>query len=64
MKSKQKKQLKVTLIKSKFGRIKGHIDSVHGLGLRRIRHSVILEDTSSIRGMIAKVAYLVKVEEV
>lgn len=60
---KKQKQLKVTLVKSKYGRVKGHLDCVRGLGLRRIRHSVVLEDTSSIRGMINKISYLLKVEE-
>ena len=37
--------------------------TVKGLGLRRIRHTVELEDTPSVRGMINKVSYLLKVEE-
>ena len=57
------KQLKVTLLKSKFGRVKGHIQCVHGLGLRKIRHSVVVLDTPENRGMINKVRYLLKVEE-
>lgn len=57
------KQLKVTLIKSKFGRIKGHLECVRGLGLRKIRHSVLVNDTPENRGMINKVHYLLKVEE-
>ena len=61
--TKKQKQLKVTLVKSKYGRVKGHLDCVRGLGLRRIRHPVVLEDTSSIRGMINKISYLLKVEE-
>ena len=58
------KQLKVTLVKSRFGRKKGHAECIRGLGLRRIRHSVVVEDTPAIRGMINKVHYLVTVEEV
>ena len=58
------KKLKVTLVKSKFGRTKGHAECVKGLGLRRINHSVLVDDTSANRGMINKVAYLLKVEEV
>jgi large subunit ribosomal protein L30 len=57
------KELKVTLIKSKFGRVKGHIDCVRGLGLRKIRHSVTVQDTPENRGMIYKIHYLLKVEE-
>ena len=57
-----KKTLKVTQIKSTAGRLKSHIASVAGLGLRRIGHTVEVEDTPSVRGMINKVNYLVKVE--
>ncbi|MDA0829709.1 MAG: 50S ribosomal protein L30 [Burkholderiales bacterium] len=56
------KTLKVTLIKSVIGTKPSHRATVIGLGLRRIRHTVMLEDTPSVRGMIAKVDYLVKVE--
>lgn len=59
-----KKQLKLTLIKSRHGRLENHEACVKGLGLRRIRQSVIVEDTPSIRGMINKISYLLKVEEV
>ncbi len=58
------KKLKVTLVKSKFGRKPGHKECVHGLGLRKIRQSVEVEDTPCIRGMINKAAYLLKVEEI
>lgn len=58
------KQLKVTLVKSKYGRTKGHAECVRGLGLRRIRHSVVVLDTPENRGMINKVSYLLNVEEV
>lgn len=58
------KQLKLTLLKSKFGRRKGHLDCVKGLGLRRIRHSVVVDNTPENRGMINKVNYLLHVEEV
>ncbi|MDG2156293.1 MAG: 50S ribosomal protein L30 [Gammaproteobacteria bacterium] len=55
--------VKVTLIKSKFGRLKSHKACVSGLGLRRINHSVVVQDTPENRGMINKVAYLLRVEE-
>ncbi len=58
------KQLKVTLNKSRFGRLKSHRACIKGLGLRKIRHSVTVDDTPEIRGMINKVSYLVSVEEV
>ena len=58
------KQLKVTLLKSRYGRLKNHKACVAGLGLRKIRQSVVVEDTPQNRGMINKVSYLVSVEEV
>ena len=57
------KQLKVTLVKSMSGRLKKHISSVQGLGLRRINHSVVVADTPENRGMINKVSYLLRVED-
>jgi large subunit ribosomal protein L30 len=53
----------VTLVRSVAGRLKSHRDCVRGLGLRRINHSVTVEDTPAVRGMINKVSYLLKVEE-
>ena len=58
------KELKVTLLKSKFGRLKSHRACVAGLGLRRIRHTVTVVDTAENRGMIDKISYMVSVEEV
>lgn len=55
-------KLKVTLVKSPAGRLKQHQACVRGLGLRRMWHSVELEDTPEVRGMIRKVSYMVKVE--
>jgi large subunit ribosomal protein L30 len=55
-------RLKVTLVKSTVGRLKRHQACVAGLGLRRIGHTVEVEDTPSVRGMIDRVNYLVKVE--
>ncbi len=60
----EKKQLKVTLVKSRFGRLPKHRDFVRGLGLRRMHHSVTVLDTPENRGMINKVSYMLKVEEV
>lgn len=54
--------MKVTQIKSVIGTKQSHRDTVRGLGLRRINHSVVLEDTPAVRGMINKVYYLVKCE--
>ena len=58
------KQIKVTLIKSVIAAQPGHKECIKGLGLRRIRHSVILQDTPSIRGMVNKVGHLLLLEEV
>jgi large subunit ribosomal protein L30 len=56
------KTLKVTLIKSLIGRKQDHRATVKGLGLRRINHTVTVEDTPAVRGMINKVIYLLKLE--
>ncbi|MCB1616661.1 MAG: 50S ribosomal protein L30 [Pseudomonadales bacterium] len=58
------KKIRVTQIKSTAGRLKNHQACIKGLGLRKMRHTVEVEDTPSVRGMINKVAYLLRVEEV
>ncbi len=58
------KQLQVTLVRSMHGRLKHHKACVRGLGLRRMHHSVLVNDTPENRGMIDKIGYLLKVEEV
>ena len=58
-----KKTMKVTLVRSFHGRQKGHQACVRGLGLRRMHHTVEVEDTPAVRGMVNKVSYMVKVEE-
>jgi large subunit ribosomal protein L30 len=58
------KKLRVTLIKSPYGTGRKHMATVRGLGLRRMHHCVELEDTAAVRGMINKVYYMVKCEEV
>ncbi len=58
------KQLRVTQIKSKNGRLAKHKASLLGLGIRRMHHTVVVDDTPENRGMIAQVYYMVKVEEV
>jgi large subunit ribosomal protein L30 len=57
-------KLKVTQIRSVIDRPKDQKATVRRLGLLRIRHSVLHEDRPDVRGMIAKVAHLVSVEEV
>lgn len=57
-----KKTLKVTLVKSPIGCGKEHLACLKGLGLKKMHHWRELEDTPAVRGMIAKVAFLVRVE--
>jgi large subunit ribosomal protein L30 len=54
--------IKVTLVKSTIGRIEAHRACVRGLGLRRMHHTVEVQDTPAVRGMINAVSYLLKVE--
>ena len=58
-----KKTLKVTQLSSSIGRLKKHKACLAGLGLRRIGHTVELEDTPSVRGMINAVNYMVRIED-
>lgn len=57
-------KLKITLSKSLIGRKKDHIATVNALGIKKIGKSATHEDTPQIRGMINKVSYLLKVEEI
>jgi len=57
------KTIKVTLVKSIIGTKRDHRATVRGLGLRHINHCVMLQDTPAVRGMIDKVAYLLKCED-
>jgi large subunit ribosomal protein L30 len=57
------KKVRVTQIASGLGRKPGQIGTLIGLGLNKLRATRELEDTPSVRGMIRKVAHLIKVEE-
>ena len=57
------KELKVTLMKSKHGRLKSHKACIAGLGLRKIHQTVSIQDTPENRGMINRISYLLSVEE-
>ena len=57
------KMVKVTLVRSPAGRLARHQACVRGLGLRRMHQTVEVEDSPCTRGMIRKVAYMLKVEE-
>lgn len=58
-----KLMMRVKLVKSTNGRLASHKACVRGLGLRRMHQTVEVEDTPSTRGMVNRVAYMVKVEE-
>ncbi len=57
-------RLKVTQTRSKIGSLRNQRETLRSLGLRKIRQSVVREDNSQVRGMIATVRHLVTVEEV
>jgi large subunit ribosomal protein L30 len=57
-------QIKVTLVKSKIGTKPKHRGTVRALGLGRIGSSNVLPDRPEIRGMVARVPHLVRVEEI
>lgn len=59
----KKTYMKVTQTKSASGRLKNHKACLMGLGLRRIGHTVEVEDTPSTRGMVNTVNYMIRVEE-
>ena len=56
------RKLKVTLTLSPIGRKPSHVRTIQALGLRRIRATVVHDDTPVIRGMIARVPYALRVE--
>ena len=55
-------KIKVILNKSPIGRLESHKACVVGLGLKKVRQTVEVEDSPSVRGMINKVSYMVSVE--
>ena len=58
------KKISVTLIKSKYGRLENHQKCLVGLSLRKMHQTRVISDTPENRGMINKISYLLKVEEV
>ncbi len=64
MTKKKTKQIRVTLVRSTAGRLPNHKDCVRGLGLRRLRHTVELNATPEVMGMVFKVSDMLKVEEI
>ena len=61
--AKAKKQITLTLLKSRFGRTPGHAQCASGLGLKRRHQSIEVNDTPENRGMIDKIRYMLQVEE-
>lgn len=57
-------RLRVTLRRSTIGRLPAHRACVRGLGLRRIRHTVEIQDTPQNRGMVNRIHYMLDVEEI
>ena len=57
------KKIRLTLLKSKFGRTPGHAQCASGLGLRRRHQSVLVNDTPENRGMIHQIRYMLLIEE-
>jgi large subunit ribosomal protein L30 len=58
------KKLRITQTRSYIGRPEDQRQTLKALGLRRIRHAVVHNDTPQIRGMVRKVIHLIRVEEV
>lgn len=57
-------KLKITLVKSPIGAIPKHRATVKALGLRKLNKTVEMPDNPAIRGMVAQVQHLLKVEEI
>jgi large subunit ribosomal protein L30 len=57
-------KLRVRWVKSAIGHAQDQKDTIRSLGLHKLQHTVVLEDTPAMRGMINKVRHLVQVEEV
>lgn len=62
-KAQSEKTITIRQVRSVNGTRRQHREVLRGLGLRRIRHQVVRPDTPAVRGMVAKVAYLVEVVE-
>lgn len=62
-KSDQTKTIRIRQVRSVIGARRRHREVLRSLGLRRIRHTVERQDTPAVRGMVAKVPYLVEILE-
>jgi large subunit ribosomal protein L30 len=63
MASTEGKMIRIRQVKSAIGTIRKHREVLRTLGLRRIRHEVVRPDTPAVRGAVAKVQYLLEIEE-
>ena len=63
-KTEPNKQLRITYVKSSIGYSVSHKATIRALGLHRLHQSVVQDDTPTLRGMLAKVNHLVRIEEV
>ena len=59
----QKKTIRIRQVRSTIGTIREHREVLRGLGLRRIRHEVVREDSPAVRGAVKKVGYLLEIVE-
>lgn len=59
----EKKKIRIRQVRSAIGTRREHREVLKSLGLRRIRHEVEREDTPAVRGMVAKVGYLLEIVE-
>ena len=57
------KKIKITQVKSAIGRLSNQKATIKALGIRKLNHSVVHEDSAVIRGMVNTVRHLVKVED-
>ncbi len=57
-------ELKLTIVRSMNGRLKAHKSCARGLGLRKMHNPVVVLDTPENRGMINKISYMLRVEEI
>lgn len=59
-----KRQIRITQIRSAVGRKADQKATLRALGIRRLHHSVVVEDTPVVRGMVKKVRHLLRLEKV
>ncbi|TVQ40959.1 MAG: 50S ribosomal protein L30 [Spirochaetaceae bacterium] len=57
-------KVRITLVKSPIGRKPTHVRTVRALGLRKLHHSVEKEANPAIMGMVNRISYLVRCEEI